>query len=201
MNRICPLLFTFLLISSDLFAGPPHSISIGNEWMCENGYKKVGNSCEKIFVPKYGVAVGDTWMCQNGYKKVGNSCEEISIPKHAVAIGDTWQCEPAFKRSENECIEKSYDELVQTINNLVIRAVSTPCDDFERSCKANCNSEECENACEDGKSECEYEFSRAVSNACNDARSSCVSKCGWINNSKAQASCETACSSGESSCD
>lgn len=176
---------------------PDNAIAVGSNWMCQNGYKKTSNSCKKIFVPKNAIAIGSTWMCQNEFKKVGNICKQISIPKNAIAVGGRWQCKPAYKRSGNKCIKKTYVELIKTIDWLVVEAYSDSCDNFERSCKANCNTYECTSACDAGKSECDS----ILFNACDEARSSCISECKSIDSFSAQSLCEDACSSGESSCD
>ena len=34
----------------------------------------------KINVPANAMAYGDTWICNNGYKKQGNSCKKINVP-------------------------------------------------------------------------------------------------------------------------
>ena len=124
MKRLPLIIFALFFLAYDAFAAPPHSINLGDTWMCQNGYKKVGEACQKINVPDNAIAVGDTWMCRYGFKKIGNGCAKSSVlPKNAIATaiaaGDTWQCKPAFKRLEDNCVEKTYGELVQTIDWLV----------------------------------------------------------------------------------
>jgi hypothetical protein len=165
--------------------------------MCQNGYKKIDNTCQKIYVPNNAIAVGDIWMCKNGFEKIGNECRKFSVPINAVAVGDRWQCKPAFKHSENLCVKKTYAELIQTIDLLYAEAGRDSCDDFEINCSSDCNTSECSNACDAGKSECESK----LSDACENAKSSCESECDNINHYKHRALCEEACSSGENSCD
>jgi hypothetical protein len=56
------------------YGAPANSLSYGNSWMCKNGFKKVGDTCEKVYVPTNAIAFGDTWMCKNGFKKVDSGC-------------------------------------------------------------------------------------------------------------------------------
>ena len=57
---------------------PANAMAYGDTWICNNGYKKQGNSCKKINVPANAMAYGDTWVCNLGYKKQGSSCTEMT---------------------------------------------------------------------------------------------------------------------------
>ena len=148
MKRLPLIIFALFFLAYDALAAPRHSINLGNTWMCQNGYKKVGEACQKINVPDNAVAVDDKWMCKNGYKKIENSCKKMFVPENAIAVGDIWmcrhgfkkigngcakssvlpknaiviaagdrwQCKSAFKRLGDSCVEKTYGELVQTID-------------------------------------------------------------------------------------
>ena len=52
-------------------SGPPaNSWVSGSNWYCNDGYKKVGNSCEKLNVPRNAWVSGSNWYCNDGFKKV-----------------------------------------------------------------------------------------------------------------------------------
>jgi len=80
---------------------------IGSQWFCNNGYEKVGDACQKIYVPQNAHAIGSQWFCNNGFKRVGNSCEKINIPANAHAIGSQWFCDSGYEKIGESC-QKMY---------------------------------------------------------------------------------------------
>jgi len=56
---------------------PANSWVSGSQWFCNDGYRKVGESCEKVNAPANAWVTGSNWFCNDGYRKVGESCESI----------------------------------------------------------------------------------------------------------------------------
>ena len=58
---------------------PVNAYSSGNSWRCNAGYRKRGNSCQRIYVPPHAYVSGSSWKCLSGYKKTGNQCQKIFV--------------------------------------------------------------------------------------------------------------------------
>ena len=69
-----------VLVSDFVIAGdvPANAYLIDNQWYCNNGYRRKGNSCVKFAVPDNAYVYGSIWMCNQGYKKVGNACYKMT---------------------------------------------------------------------------------------------------------------------------
>lgn len=92
---------------------PQNAHVIGNMWMCDEGYRRVGNSCQRLSVPTNAYVIGNMWLCEEGYKKVGNSCQRLSVPANAYVIGNMWLCEEGYKKVGNRCEQLSESETQQ----------------------------------------------------------------------------------------
>ncbi len=60
---------------SSIPPAPPNAFTVGMEWYCNSGYKKVRNQCQSINAPPNSITNGPEWYCINGYKQIGNKCE------------------------------------------------------------------------------------------------------------------------------
>lgn len=85
-------------------SGPPaNSWVSGSNWYCNNGYKKVGNSCEKLNVPRNAWVSGSNWYCNDGFKKVGDQCEALNVPANAWISGSNWYCNDGYRKVGERC--------------------------------------------------------------------------------------------------
>lgn len=77
MNQLRRLAACFLLLtlSSLSYAIPENAHVLGNNWYCNDGYKKSGNQCLALSVPANAHVLGNNWYCDDGYKKIGNQCK------------------------------------------------------------------------------------------------------------------------------
>ncbi len=162
---------------------------------CNDNYAVQQGKCTPKYI-KHTSSYGYKF-CDNGYIDKGKYCEAIFVPLNALAIGGTWQCDFKFKRVGNACKEKSYAELANTIDMLSDAAAKNQCDYFESSCKSNCSTSTCRQACSVGKDTCDS----TLGDACSNASSDCISQCSYLSDYSKQSDCENACSSGESNCD
>jgi hypothetical protein len=70
------------------FSAPENSHILGNNWYCDDGYKKNGNQCVKLIVPKHAHVLGNNWYCDDGYKKRGNC---IVSPRYTLFLKNKGQ--------------------------------------------------------------------------------------------------------------
>lgn len=84
---------------------PANSYISGSNWYCNNGYKKIGNQCEKVQNPLNSYVSGASWYCNNGYKKVGTSCEKIINPINSYVSGSSWYCNNGYKKVAEQCVK------------------------------------------------------------------------------------------------
>ena len=85
-------------------SGPPaNSWVSGSNWYCNDGYKKVGNSCEKLNVPRNAWVYGSNWYCNDGFKKVGDQCEALNVPANAWVSGSNWYCNDGYRKVGERC--------------------------------------------------------------------------------------------------
>jgi hypothetical protein len=70
---------------------PPTAHPVGNEWFCENGFKKVADRCEPVGPPANAHVVGSEWFCDNGFRRNGGGCERVyraaDLPAAASRVG------------------------------------------------------------------------------------------------------------------
>lgn len=85
-------------------SGPPaNSWVSGSNWYCNDGYKRVGNSCEKLNVPRNAWVSGSNWYCNDGFKKVGDQCEALNVPANAWVSGSNWYCNDGYRKVGERC--------------------------------------------------------------------------------------------------
>ena len=59
-------------------AVPENAYVRGNNWFCNSGYQRNGNSCQQLDVPVNAYVRGNNWFCNSGYQRIGNRCIELS---------------------------------------------------------------------------------------------------------------------------
>lgn len=96
---------------------PPHAVGNAQFWMCENGYRREGDECTKVFVPPNAHAVGDRWMCMDGFRREGDRCVAFEVPEHARALGDRWYCNDGFRKAADACVPISVPEHARAIGS------------------------------------------------------------------------------------
>lgn len=85
-------------------SGPPaNSWVSGSSWYCNDGYKKVGNSCEKLLVPPNAWVSGSNWYCNDGFQKVENQCVALDVPDNAWVSGSNWYCNDGYRKVGDRC--------------------------------------------------------------------------------------------------
>jgi len=69
---LCGLSFSHI----SLTASPPENSWIGSSgsWYCNDGYKRVSDTCEVIEVPENAYAFGSEWYCESGYVRLKEKC-------------------------------------------------------------------------------------------------------------------------------
>jgi hypothetical protein len=82
---------------------PANAYVLGDKWYCNNGFRKVGNQCNRINVPANAYVLGDKWYCNNGFRKVGNQCNRINVPAKSYVLGDKWYCNNGFRKVGKQC--------------------------------------------------------------------------------------------------
>jgi hypothetical protein len=83
---------------------PANSYVLGSSWYCNDGYKKVGNTCEKVKNPANSYVLGPNWYCNDGYKKVGSACEKVKNPPNSYVLGPNWYCNDGYKKEGSSCV-------------------------------------------------------------------------------------------------
>lgn len=89
---------------------PPNSWVSGSAWYCNDGYKKVGNSCEKMVVPGNAWVSGSNWYCKDGFRKFGDQCVALNVPKNAWVSGSNWYCNDGFRKVGDQCVALNVPE-------------------------------------------------------------------------------------------
>ena len=64
---------------------PTNAHASGSSWACNTGYKKLGSTCNKIYVPKNASLSGSSWKCNTGFTKDGNSCNKVEVSIDYIA--------------------------------------------------------------------------------------------------------------------
>ena len=86
-------------------SGPPaNSWASGSNWYCNDGYKKVGNSCERLNVPRNAWVSGSNWYCNDGFRKVGDQCVALNVPANAWVSGSNWYCNDGYRKVGEKCV-------------------------------------------------------------------------------------------------
>jgi len=104
-NLIKSFVFLFFcFIPTVCFSAPENSHILGDNWYCNDGYKKIGNRCIKLQVPENAHVLGNNWYCDDGYKKQGYQCIKLEVPINAHVLGNNWYCNDGYKKQGNRCI-------------------------------------------------------------------------------------------------
>lgn len=86
----------------------------GNDWRCENGFERRGDTCQSVAVsnekpvdlPEHAFATaGNLWRCEQAFRRVRDACERVRVPGHAHlnASGNGWSREQGFTRQVDCC--------------------------------------------------------------------------------------------------
>jgi hypothetical protein len=59
----------------------------------------------KAYIPNNASAYGSGWLCDSGYKNIGNLCEKIDIPNNSISDNSGFKCDSGFIKIDDECIE------------------------------------------------------------------------------------------------
>ena len=89
--------------SANRSARPANSWVSGSNWYCNDGYKKVGNSCEKLAVPRNAWVSGSNWYCNDGFRKAGDQCIALNVPDNAWVSGSNWYCNDGYRKVGDRC--------------------------------------------------------------------------------------------------
>jgi hypothetical protein len=82
--------------------------AFGHDWQCERRYRREGERCVPVHVPKHAYLdfTGHDWECQRGYRREEERCVEVNVPPHAFLdyFGHDWQCERRYRREGERCV-------------------------------------------------------------------------------------------------
>jgi enoyl-[acyl-carrier-protein] reductase (NADH) len=112
------LFFQLISLSAVAQAIPENAHVSGNIWYCDTGYKRVGNTCQKLNVPENARVSGNVWYCDTGYKRVGNTCQKLNVPEDAHVSGNVWYCDTGYKRVGNTCRKLNVPENAHISGNV-----------------------------------------------------------------------------------
>lgn len=85
-------LFKVLLVITSLLGAnatlandtlPDNAWGTASKWYCNDGYKKVSNTCVALEMPANAWAYGDNWYCKTGYVISGQQCVR---PEHLPTV-------------------------------------------------------------------------------------------------------------------
>ena len=127
-NLVKRIVFLFVwLIPIVCFSIPGNSHILGNNWYCNDGYKKQGNRCIKLIVPENAHVLGNNWYCDDGYKKIGNTCVKMTqkeikqlndlMKKQLAAMSDGTV---AYKTK----IDSDHDDILKLENGAIVEITS-----------------------------------------------------------------------------
>lgn len=118
--RLCKS-FLLIVLSVLFFSGWAHGedgaipenaarAQFGSGWECDQGFRKVGQVCEKVSIPDNAYptnrSYGSAWSCNRGYRRSGDTCVEVEIPENAYLNsprGDDWECHRGYRKGELGC--------------------------------------------------------------------------------------------------
>ncbi len=87
----------------DKVIAPENSYVSGSRWYCRDGYKRVGDRCDKVIAPENSYVSGSRWYCRDGYKRVGDKCDKVIAPENSYVSGSRWYCRDGYKRIGDRC--------------------------------------------------------------------------------------------------
>lgn len=111
---------------------PANASVYGSSWYCNDGYRQVGNACQKVVAPLNATVYGSSWYCNDGYKQVGNVCEKVVAPSNATIYGSSWYCNDGYKQVNNSC------QKVVAPSNATVYGSSWYCNDGYRQTNSTC---------------------------------------------------------------
>ena len=85
--------------------------SYGSGWTCDPGYRKSGEECRSVMVPKDAYAnrgsYGRGWDCRHGFREDNERCLPVQVPANAYlnASGTGWSCDRGFREADDGCVE------------------------------------------------------------------------------------------------
>jgi len=79
-----------------------------NSVECDTGFRRNGNSCDRIDVPANGHInpYSNSMECDTGYRRNGNSCDRIAVPMngHINPYSNSMECDTGYRRNGNSCV-------------------------------------------------------------------------------------------------
>lgn len=116
----------------ELVRAPVNATVSGSTWYCNNGYRKIGETCDLVRAPANASVSGSTWYCNNGYRKVGETCELVIAPANASVSGSTWYCNNGYRKVGESC------ELVRAPANASVSGSAWYCNNGYRKVGETC---------------------------------------------------------------
>jgi hypothetical protein len=84
-----------------------HINYLGNDWECDNGYRKMRDGCQKVALPANAHInyLGNDWECDNGYRKMRDGCQKVALPAnaHINYLGNDWECDNGYRKMRDGC--------------------------------------------------------------------------------------------------
>ena len=96
-------------VNTPQIIAPPNTYVLGSNWYCNDGYKKVGNSCELVVCGANQFRSGTSCYCNSGYQVVNGQCEKVVCVANAyVGYDNKCYCKDGYKinYSTNQCESK-----------------------------------------------------------------------------------------------
>ena len=89
-----------------------HSLSFGDGWECDLGYRIDDDACSPVIVPRNAYennrSYGTGWDCGHGYRQTADlRCDEVIVPTggYLDPSGKRWKCLRGFVRIGDACRE------------------------------------------------------------------------------------------------
>lgn len=96
---------------------PAHSRKIGNQWVCDIGYKRVNDQCVRFKVPAHASVFENTWVCDAGYRRDGEQCFKFTPPANARIVDNDWICLTGYERRGEQCVKFAVPENARAMGN------------------------------------------------------------------------------------
>jgi hypothetical protein len=196
------LFFQLISLSAVAQAIPENAHVSGNIWYCDTGYKRVGNTCQKLNVPENAHVSGNVWYCDTGYKRVRETCTEMTEQDKArqrlmlltLETSSGEGCDAAYHRCVNECEDVSvlFDYERDDYHPIGNSDFASNCDDACQGGRNHCEDEEGDERC--------FEFKRACTIDCPTSVFD-YDESDYLLLTDAEDTCEDACSAGKRACE
>jgi hypothetical protein len=99
-----------MAIAADEMPANAQVKSYGLEWQCDPGFRRNGDICNPIVVPKNARPTnrpyGRGWECYRGFVEADDTeCIKIDVPPHAYLVpsGDRWRCSRGYRTVGSSC--------------------------------------------------------------------------------------------------